>query len=95
VKYFTQTELTTLFTLHLPDIGINLPQESNNLLMNIKWLNLASSTQKIFSPLKPMHHKAYFMDVRLERKFISDINVRVLDAFKDAHFYDDKQIISP
>lgn len=30
LKYFTQTELTTFLTLHLPDIGINLPQESNN-----------------------------------------------------------------
>lgn len=38
--------------------------------------------------------KAYVMDVRLERKFVSDINVRVLDAFKNAHFYDDKQMIS-
>ncbi|MGZ9897462.1 mechanosensitive ion channel family protein [Shewanella gaetbuli] len=32
--------------------------------------------------------KAYVMDVRLEKKFISDINVRVLDAFKNAQFYD-------
>ncbi|UJF21609.1 mechanosensitive ion channel family protein [Shewanella sp. OMA3-2] len=38
--------------------------------------------------------KAYVMDVRLERKFVSDINVRVLDAFKNAHFYDDKQMFS-
>ncbi|GGB54703.1 mechanosensitive ion channel family protein [Shewanella inventionis] len=32
--------------------------------------------------------KAYVMDVRLEKKFISDINIRVLSAYKNAHFYD-------
>lgn len=32
--------------------------------------------------------KAYVMDVRLERKFVSDINMRVLSAFKNAQFYD-------
>jgi len=28
--------------------------------------------------------KAYVIDVRLERKFITDVNIRVLDAFKAA-----------
>lgn len=37
--------------------------------------------------------KAYVMDVRLEKKFISDINIRVLSAFKNAHFYDAQQAI--
>jgi small-conductance mechanosensitive channel len=31
--------------------------------------------------------KAYVMDVRLERKFASDINIRVLSAYKEAGFY--------
>ncbi|MBB1270823.1 mechanosensitive ion channel family protein [Shewanella sp. SR44-3] len=31
--------------------------------------------------------KAYVMDVRLERKFSSDINIRVLNAFKQARLY--------
>ncbi|MCL1066714.1 mechanosensitive ion channel family protein [Shewanella olleyana] len=31
--------------------------------------------------------KAYVMDIRLERKFASDINFRVLNAFKQAGFY--------
>ncbi|MDO6639692.1 mechanosensitive ion channel [Shewanella sp. 5_MG-2023] len=31
--------------------------------------------------------KAYVMDIRLERKFSSDINLRVLNAFKRAQFY--------
>ncbi|GGP53836.1 mechanosensitive ion channel family protein [Shewanella saliphila] len=35
--------------------------------------------------------KAYVMDVRLEKKFVSDINIRVLSAFKNAHFYDEQQ----
>lgn len=30
LKYFTQTELTTFLTLYLPDMGINLPHETNN-----------------------------------------------------------------
>jgi small conductance mechanosensitive channel len=35
--------------------------------------------------------KAYVMDVRLERKFASDINNRVLTAFKQAGLYDNGQ----
>ena len=35
--------------------------------------------------------KAYVMDVRLEKKFMSDINIRVLSAFKNARFYDGQQ----
>jgi len=35
--------------------------------------------------------KAYVMDVRLERKFMSDLNIRVLSAFKKAQFYDVQQ----
>ncbi|MDO6610462.1 mechanosensitive ion channel [Shewanella sp. 1_MG-2023] len=31
--------------------------------------------------------KAYVMDIRLERKFASDINLRVINAFKQAQFY--------
>ncbi|WP_144210711.1 mechanosensitive ion channel family protein [Shewanella donghaensis] len=31
--------------------------------------------------------KAYVMDIRLERKFASDINFRVINAFKHAQFY--------
>ncbi|MFT6257658.1 mechanosensitive ion channel domain-containing protein [Shewanella sp. S1-58-MNA-CIBAN-0166] len=37
--------------------------------------------------------KAYVMDVRLEKKFISDINIRVLSAFKNAQFYDVQQTV--
>ncbi|QDE32291.1 MULTISPECIES: mechanosensitive ion channel family protein [Shewanella] len=37
--------------------------------------------------------KAYVMDVRLEKKFMSDINIRVLSAFKNAHFYDAQQTV--
>lgn len=37
--------------------------------------------------------KAYVMDVRLEKKFMSDINIRVLSAFKNADFYDAQQTV--
>jgi small-conductance mechanosensitive channel len=38
--------------------------------------------------------KAYVMDVRLEKKFMSDINIRVLSAFKKAQFYDVQQTLA-
>lgn len=39
--------------------------------------------------------KAYVMDIRLERKFASDINLRVLNAFKHADFYPVTKSVTP
>jgi len=58
-----------------------------------KPVNVILGTEFSFGQhLQTITVKAYVMDVRLEKKFISDINVRVLDAFKNAQFYDSKQM---